>query len=122
MNNINGWWAVSVYALALGGSIFANAVWAAIPGASCPADQERLQIAYRKLPLHFEVNQGQAEGTVKFLAQGRGYSVSLTPSGAVLEVHKALSKSPSQAGARAVIPPPTAVVRMQLMGSSPAPE
>jgi prealbumin domain-containing protein/beta-propeller repeat-containing protein len=122
MNNINGWWAVSVYALALGGSIFANAVWAAIPGASCPADQERLQIAYRKLPLHFEVNQGQAEGTIKFLAQGWGYSLSLTPSEAVLNLHKPLSESPRQAGTSAVIPPPTAVVRMQLVGSSPAPE
>ena len=123
MNNIKGWWAVSVvYALALGGSIFANAVWAAVPGASCPADQERLQIAYRKLPLHFEVNQGQAEGTVKFLAQGRGYSLSLTPSEAVLNLHKPLSESPRQAGTSAVIPPPTAVVRMQLVGSSPAPE
>src|SRR5919109_2936881 len=122
MNNINGWWAVSVYALALGGSIFANAVWAAIPGASCPADQERLQIAYRKLPLHFEVNQGQAEGTVKFLAQGRGYSLSLTPSEAVLNLHKPLSESPRQAGTSAVIPPPTAVVRMRFVAPPPAPE
>ncbi len=122
MNNINGWWAVSVYALALGGSIFANAAWAAMPGASSSADQERLEVAYRKLPLHFEVNQGQAEGTVKFLARSRGYSLSLTPSEAVLNLHKPLSESPKQAGARAVTPPPTAVVRMQFVGSSPAPE
>ena len=33
MNDINGWWAVSVYALALAGSVFVNAVWAAMPGA-----------------------------------------------------------------------------------------
>jgi hypothetical protein len=123
MTNISGWWAVSVvYALALGGSIFANAVWAAMPEASCPADQERLEVAYRKLPLHFEVNQGQAEGTVKFLAQGRGYSLSLTPSEAVLNLYKPLSESPRQAGTSAVIPPSTAVVRMQLVGSAPAPE
>ncbi len=122
MSNTNGWWAVSVYALALAGSIFANAVWAAIPGTSCPADQERLQVAYRNRPLHFEVNQGQAEGAVKFLARGRGYSLSLTPSEAVLNLYKPLSESPRQAGTSAVIPPPTAVVRMQLVGSSPASE
>jgi hypothetical protein len=45
MSNTNGWWAVSVYALALAGSIFANAVWAAMPGASSPACCQQIELS-----------------------------------------------------------------------------
>lgn len=34
--------------------------------------------AYGKLPLSFELNQGQTDGRVKFLTRGRGYSLFLT--------------------------------------------
>lgn len=42
------------------------------------------QIAYRRLPLTFEANQGQADARVKFLARGHGYTVFLMPTEAVL--------------------------------------
>jgi len=42
-----------------------------------PPEAKRRAIAtYGKLPLHFEVNQGQADEQVKFLARGNGYGLS----------------------------------------------
>jgi hypothetical protein len=39
---------------------------------------------YGKLPLSFEVNQGQTAPDVKFLSRGPGYGLFLTPTEAVL--------------------------------------
>lgn len=43
---------------------------------------------YGALPLSFERNQGQAEGTVRYLAHGPGYSIFLKGSGATLVLSK----------------------------------
>lgn len=43
---------------------------------------------YGRLPLSFEVNRGQAEEGVRFLAHGQGYGLYLTAGGAVLTLHK----------------------------------
>jgi Bacterial Ig-like domain (group 3)/Beta-propeller repeat len=48
--------------------------------------------SYGKLPLSFETNQGQADNTVKFLTTGRGYTLFLTDSSAVLALSKQDSK------------------------------
>lgn len=42
--------------------------------------------AYSKLPLNFEANQGQTDRQVKFLSRGRGYTLFLTPTEAVLSL------------------------------------
>ncbi len=42
--------------------------------------------AYGRLPLSFELNQGQTDSRVKFLAHGQGYGVFLTDSGAVFSL------------------------------------
>jgi Beta-propeller repeat len=47
--------------------------------------QANAQAAYGRLPLAFEVNQGQVDKEVKFLSRGSGYSLSLTSTGAVLQ-------------------------------------
>ena len=39
---------------------------------------------YGDLPLSFELNRGQADGSVKFLARGAGYNIFLTPTEAAL--------------------------------------
>jgi hypothetical protein len=39
--------------------------------------------AYGQLPLSFEVNRGQADESVNFLARGAGYTIALTPTKAV---------------------------------------
>jgi hypothetical protein len=49
-----------------------------------PATKDRIWKTYSALPMSFEVNQGQAEGTVRFLARGRGYTVLLKPNEAAL--------------------------------------
>ena len=49
--------------------------------------------AYQKLPLTFEENKGQAGTGSKFIARGNGYSLYLTPTEALLSLHKATSKA-----------------------------
>ncbi|HYU99785.1 MAG TPA: SBBP repeat-containing protein [Pyrinomonadaceae bacterium] len=44
--------------------------------------------AYGKLPLSFEVNQGQTNRRVKFLSRGAGYNLFLTSNEAVLSLHR----------------------------------
>lgn len=48
-----------------------------------PGRPLRVVNPYGKLPLSFEVNQGQADSRVKFLSRGRGYSLFLTGDSAV---------------------------------------
>src|SRR5579872_94235 len=48
----------------------------------------RVLDAYGKLPLQFEKNEGQADGPVKYLARGQGYTVFLTEREAVLAVRR----------------------------------
>src|SRR5215469_2067453 len=49
-------------------------------------DARRLELAdaYAKLPLSFEFNHGQTDGSIRFLSHGPGYSLFLTPTEAVL--------------------------------------
>src|SRR3989475_3451353 len=49
-----------------------------------PVAKTQVQEAYGKLPLSFEANRGQTDGRVKFLSRGRGYTLFLTPTEAVL--------------------------------------
>ncbi len=53
------------------------------------ATQARLAAAYGQVPLGFEVNKGQTDPRVNFLAQGAGYTAFLTPTGAVTELQQA---------------------------------
>src|SRR5208282_3972847 len=47
-----------------------------------------LSESYGKLPLAFEPSQGQTDKRVKFLSRGRGYSLFLTPTEAVLALRE----------------------------------
>jgi hypothetical protein len=49
-----------------------------------PTESAGVLEAYGRLPLSFEKNQGQANARVRYLSRGRGYSLFLTPSAAVL--------------------------------------
>jgi len=57
------------------------------PG-SRSAAQPRLVESYGKLPLGFEINKGQTDSRVKFLARGNGYALFLTGDEAVLALKK----------------------------------
>jgi len=52
------------------------------------ASAATLQRAYGKLPLSFELNQGQTDGQVKALARGAGYTLFLTNAGTTLALVK----------------------------------
>jgi len=43
-----------------------------------------VEAAYGKLPLHFEATQGQSDEQAQFLARGRGYTLFLTATEAVI--------------------------------------
>jgi hypothetical protein len=81
---------------------------------------------YGKLPMRFEINEGQSDPQVKFSARGRGYSLFLTESAAVLALSREDAKS-SNAGTKlpAIDGKPAApmnlksdVVRMELLGAA----
>jgi len=52
-------------------------------------NQTQINEAYGRLPMNFELNQGQADSQVKYLARGRGYQVLLTETEAVLRLQNA---------------------------------
>jgi hypothetical protein len=76
--------------------------------------------AYGKLPLRFEVNAGQADKEIKFLSRGSGYNLFLTPTEAVLALHreKVMTEADSQVSAA---DKGRSIVRMKLSGANPAP-
>jgi hypothetical protein len=115
---------VMSYALILGGIISSAAVLGASTGSVSPDVRRQWEIAYGKLPLHFEANQGQTESAVKFLARGKGYGVFLRPAEVMLNVRKpSIAEGRRQADkAAAPLATKTAAVRIQFMGSQPAPE
>lgn len=50
--------------------------------------QDELKQSYNRLPMNFEVNRGQADPEIKYLARGRGYRIFLTETEAVLSLQK----------------------------------
>ena len=51
---------------------------------NAPVAKAQVQEHYGKLPLRFEANQGQTDSRVRFLSRGKGYTLFLTPTEAVL--------------------------------------
>jgi hypothetical protein len=60
----------------------------ATPAQPDAATQAHLSAAYGQLPLSFEANKGQTDPRVNFLSRGAGYSLFLTPTRAVIELHQ----------------------------------
>ena len=69
----------------------------------------RIGLGQTTRPMAFEVNQGQSDAEVKFLARGRGYNLFLTSTQCVLSLKGRANPSP-------------AVLRMDLAGANPRPE
>jgi len=69
---------------------------------------------FGKLPLSFEMNQGQSDASVKFLSHGNGYSLFLTNSAALLVLSKQRSHSKLAGHSSAI----GDVIRMELAGAS----
>ncbi|HWT03932.1 MAG TPA: Calx-beta domain-containing protein, partial [Pyrinomonadaceae bacterium] len=100
---------------------------------AAPLDQsarDKIGEAYGKLPISFVANEGQADARVKFMSRGRGYSLYLTATEAVMVLTRGQAKSeaaPKQpaASATSTEPPSTPksrrVLRMELVGASSDP-
>jgi uncharacterized repeat protein (TIGR01451 family) len=86
--------------------------------------KNRLRASLLRSHLSFEVNQGQADDTIKFLARGPGYTVALTSTEAIFLLKQS---SPNHSG----FPEPNlsgehaetqqAILRLKFIGSNPRP-
>src|SRR5215470_6913096 len=92
--------------------------------------QAQINGAYGRLPMSFELNQGQADPQVKYLARGRGYQVFLTETEAVLRLQSANQKRRSNATNRPFaehanpqsqsLGPQSGALRIKVEGATPA--
>jgi hypothetical protein len=92
-----------------------------------PASRVRLSEAYGKLPLRFELNQGQLDSQARFLVRGRGYSLFLTPTESVMVLRRSsVAKARAKGGPIDESLPRTtsasSVVRTKLIGSRTQPD
>src|SRR5437763_2779524 len=79
--------------------------------------------AYGKLPLSFEINEGQTDGRVKFLSRAAGYSLFLTSNEAVLSLERGRRTGENtEPGYNRSGFAPNDVLRMKLMGANPSPK
>ncbi|MDE2149501.1 MAG: SBBP repeat-containing protein [Gammaproteobacteria bacterium] len=103
---------------------------APIPATAPPPTTRHAELAarYGRLPLRFEVNHGQADARVKYLARGLGYGLYLTGDEAVLHLRQS---SPGGQENRSPLSPgevttttgdKDAVLRACLVGANHAPE
>ncbi len=84
---------------------------AAVPVDPRPALGPMPNVPYGSLPLSFELNQGQTDAQVRFLARGPRYTLFLTPDGAVLAL-----RPPPAKGQNSVT---DSVLQMRLLGGNP---
>jgi hypothetical protein len=89
---------------------------AAMTPAAEAASGSQVSSSYGKLPLSFEINQGQTDSQVKFLARGQGYGLFLTPREAVLSL-----RTPQAKVANGNEPARAAVLRMRLAHANTKP-
>src|SRR5258705_5824540 len=90
-------------------------------------NHDRVTEVYGKLPLSFEINQGQMDSQVQFTSGGGGYKLYLTPVGAVMDLNKPTSGSKELArynnavsGRKATVVDD--VLSMKFIGANPKPE
>ena len=93
-------------------------------GGSPEPTKQRIVSIYRSLPLSFEGNQGQADGDVRFLSHGAGYSIFFKDREAVLLLSKkrSVGKPSHSSGLGAHVPAQreevnTDVVQMRLINA-----
>ncbi|MGH9766058.1 MAG: SBBP repeat-containing protein [Blastocatellia bacterium] len=98
----------------------------------------RAREAFGKLPMRFELNQGQTDSQVKFFARGPGYGLFLTPNEATLRLRiedrgsriedrgLRIENHPKRDDAifnlqSSILDPQSSVLRMKLAGANPDP-
>jgi len=88
------------------------------PANSRAAAAAGVKTSYALLPLSFELNQGQTDASVRFLARGPGYSLFLTADGTVLALQSGGSAGVWKA-AKDQGPRTTDLLRMRFLGANP---
>src|SRR5262245_46044046 len=99
------------------------------PAATGRLKQAQINGAYGRLPMSFELNQGQGDSNVRYLARGRGYQVFLTETEAVLRL-QGVNQKPGGAAAPSPFAdrtnpqsqnpnPQSGALRIKLDGASP---
>jgi hypothetical protein len=89
-------------------------VWGCSFPAAAATDSDTAE-SYGKLPLHFEINRGQAGGDVRFLSRGSGYVLYLTAAGdAVFVLRRASQSGHGQSDEPGML-------RMAIVDGNPAP-
>ncbi|HKQ52566.1 MAG TPA: hypothetical protein VJT74_09365, partial [Pyrinomonadaceae bacterium] len=83
------------------------------PAAPDESTTARAGEAYGKLPISFVANEGQADERVKFISRGSGYSLSLTPTEAVLVLAGERDKDAGETAAHVLV--------MRMVGANPSP-
>jgi uncharacterized repeat protein (TIGR01451 family) len=101
------------------------------PKTTSSADTEKASERYGQLPLSFQLNEGQTNKAVRYLARGSGYNLFLTSTEAVLALRRSSNSqasvinAPGIAASRNASRSPsattTAVLRLQLKGANPTP-
>jgi len=95
------------------------------PAAGLTAGNQQLLQAYGQLPISFEVNAGQTNAQVQYLAHGSGYALFLKSTGAVLSLQQSTAAAPNAVGAGVSTPlaAPASVtgvaLAMNLVGANP---
>lgn len=89
-----------------------------------PTAKTRVAENFGKLPLSFEINKGQIDQSVKFLAHGNGYDLFLTSTEAVLRVQKprALKLDNSKETSADANVREGTVLRLKMLGANAASE
>jgi len=90
-----------------------------IRGASGPSNPRAEPVpGYGKLPLSFEINEGQADPQVRFISRGAGYSLYLTGTEAVLALRKPAGAREGKLNEHTPHRTQSSLVRMQLSGGN----
>jgi len=113
-------WALLCWATLLGhqSAALKGAAARMSPANSRAAAAAGVRTSYALLPLSFELNQGQTDASVRFLARGQGYSLFLTADEAVLALASGGRASVATA-AKDQGPRTAAVLRMKFLGANP---
>lgn len=83
-----------------------------------PTSKARVLKTYGALPMSFELNQGQADRTVQYLARGQGYAIFLKPSEAVLAMQPPRQNTRVPEKAKELPRPSSRVLKMRIEGAN----
>jgi len=95
-------------------------LWAQMPrlqGSESEQQPRQIATSVSTLPISFEVNNGQTDSLVQFLARGPGYALFLTPEEAVLSLREPLPNKPKAGHGNEELHGGVDTIRLRLAGA-----